>query len=206
VARGWLALGVECLFLLVVTTIRLRLQRRWEGTAFVSGRPGLAHPWEWLYWLAVAGFGVGTMLALAVADPWPALRAGAWVAGALVAIALGTALVARAQLVMGASWRIGVDFDAETALVTGGPFRRVRNPIYVGMVAVAAGLAVILANAAAFVGLVSLAVWVELQVRTIEEPFLRDRHGAAYVRWAARTGRFLPRLGRAQDGRSGRSG
>jgi protein-S-isoprenylcysteine O-methyltransferase Ste14 len=206
VARGWLALGVECLFLLVVTTIRLRLQRRWAGTAFAPARPRLVHPWEWLYWLAVAGYGVGTLLALAVVEPCRPFRTGAWVAGALVAIALGTALVARAQLAMDASWRIGIDAGSPTALVTDGPFRWVRNPIYAGMVAVAGGLAVVLANAAALIGLVALAAWVELQVRTVEEPFLRDRHGAAYVRWAARTGRFLPGLGRAQAGRSGRSG
>jgi protein-S-isoprenylcysteine O-methyltransferase Ste14 len=206
VTRGWLALGAEYLFLVVVTSIRLRLQRRWEGTAFVPSRPRLLHPWEWLYWAAAAGFAVATGLALAGADAWPGVDAGAWVAGALLVIALGTGLVAWAQLVMGASWRIGVDAAAATALVTDGPFRYVRNPIYTGMVAVAAGLAVVLANAAALVGVTALVVWVELQVRTVEEPFLRGRHGAAYERWSMRTGRFLPLLGRLQDGRSGRSG
>ena len=37
---------------------------------------------------------------------------------------------------------------------------------------------------------------IELQVRLVEEPYLRSTHGAAYTGYTARTGRFLPGLGR----------
>ncbi|MET9817324.1 MULTISPECIES: hypothetical protein [unclassified Streptomyces] len=34
---------------------------------------------------------------------------------------------------MGASWRVGVDVGERTALITGGPFAYVRNPIFTAM-------------------------------------------------------------------------
>lgn len=37
---------------------------------------------------------------------------------------------------------------------------------------------------------------VQLQVRIVEEPYLVQTHGDRYVRYARRTGRFLPTRGR----------
>ncbi len=39
----------------------------------------------------------------------------------------------------------------------------------------------------------------QVQVRAIEEPYLVRTHGAAYTGYAARTGRFLPGIGRLTD-------
>jgi len=36
----------------------------------------------------------------------------------------------------------------------------------------------------------------QIQVRLVEEPYLRRVHGDAYRRYATRTGRFLPWIGR----------
>jgi protein-S-isoprenylcysteine O-methyltransferase Ste14 len=117
------------------------------------------------------------------------------VLGALLALA-GIAGTLHAQLEMGASWRVGVDPSERTALRTDGPFRWVRNPIFSWMLLTAAGLALLVPNAASLAGLLLLGVAVELQVRLVEEPYLRRTHGAAYADWAARTGRFLPGVGR----------
>lgn len=122
-----------------------------------------------------------------------ALRAP--VLGALLALA-GTAGTLHAQLEMGASWRVGVDPNEHTALRTDGPFRWVRNPIFSWMILTAAGLALLVPNAASLAGLAALAVGLELQVRFVEEPHLLRSHGAAYADWAARTGRFLSGVGR----------
>jgi protein-S-isoprenylcysteine O-methyltransferase Ste14 len=117
------------------------------------------------------------------------------VLGALLAVA-GIAGTLHAQLEMGASWRVGVDPSERTALRTDGPFRWVRNPIFSWMLFTAAGLALLVPNVASLAGLVLLGVALELQVRLVEEPYLRRTHGAAYADWAARTGRFLPGVGR----------
>jgi protein-S-isoprenylcysteine O-methyltransferase Ste14 len=117
--------------------------------------------------------------------------------------ALGTALALagiagtlHAQLAMGASWRVGVDPGERTALRTDGPFALVRNPIFSWMTTTAAGLALLVPNAASLVGLAALVLGIELQVRLVEEPYLLRAHGEAYASWAERTGRFFPGIGR----------
>ncbi len=47
--------------------------------------------------------------------------------------------------------------------------------------------------------LLAFLIALEIQVRLVEEPYLQRVHGEAYRRYAARTGRFMPWIGR-QDG------
>jgi protein-S-isoprenylcysteine O-methyltransferase Ste14 len=110
-------------------------------------------------------------------------------AGVVVAL-VGILLTLLAQLSMGDSWRIGVDPDEHTAL------RLVRNPIFSAMSVTATGLALMVPNVLAVIGLVSLVVALEAQVRGVEEPYLRSAHGEAYRRYEATVGRFVPGLGR----------
>ncbi|WP_134119646.1 hypothetical protein [Kribbella kalugense] len=51
----------------------------------------------------------------------------------------------------------------------------------------------------AVVGLVALVVAIELQVRIIEEPHLIKLHGATYLDYSTRVGRFLPGIGRLNE-------
>ena len=101
-----------------------------------------------------------------------------------------------AQLAMGNSWRIGVDDSERTDLVTGGVFSVVRNPIFTTMSVTALGLALLVPNVVALIGLAVLVFALELQVRVVEEPYLRSVHGQTFVRYASRVGRFLPGVGR----------
>ncbi len=76
-------------------------------------------------------------------------------------------------------------------LVTSGPFKRTRNPIYVGFLLIAAGIAVAV-NAlamliAVLVGVVALTV---LVIRR-EEAYLEREFGEDFVRYASRTRRWL---------------
>ena len=97
---------------------------------------------------------------------------------------------------MGDSWRIGVDEEERTALVTSGPFAVVRNPIFAAMLPTSLGLALLVPNVVALAGLAALVIALEIQVRLVEEPYLLRAHGDAYSEYAARVGRFVPGLGR----------
>jgi protein-S-isoprenylcysteine O-methyltransferase Ste14 len=44
--------------------------------------------------------------------------------------------------------------------------------------------------------LVAFVIGLQIQVRLVEEPYLLRVHGDAYRRYAERTGRFVPWLGR----------
>ena len=163
----------------------------WRG---VSGRPFT------LEWFAGIGFTLALVVGLASPiaallglDPLIDSPALAWFGNAVAIV--GVLLTLLAQLSMGDSWRIGVDENERTDLVTEGAFALARNPIFTAMVVTAIGLTLMVPNVLAVVGFTALLLALELQVRGVEEPYLLDAHGAAYRNYASRVGRFLPGFG-----------
>ena len=164
-----------------------------------------------------SGSGVGGVGAIAglsaafVAGPVAELSFGLhrWTHSAALAAAgvvlsvVGLIGVVWSQAAMGESLRIGVDPSERTALVSGGPFRFVRNPIYSAMLVYVTGVALMVPNPASVVALVLLAIAIDLHVRLVEEPYLMATHGESYSSYAARVGRFVPGVGRRLPQRSG---
>jgi len=114
-------------------------------------------------------------------------------AGVVVFLAALT-VVALAQRAMGASWRVGLDPSERTELVTTGPFRWVRNPIYSALVAMATGVTLMVGTVAGIAAVAVLAAAVVLQVLLVEEPYLARIHGPAFEQYRRATGRFVPAL------------
>lgn len=189
------------LYLALAFGLRTWLQLRRTGSSGfegISGRPGSA---EWLagvlFGLALALGVAAPLLAIAgVVEPLEAVDSGTVHATGVAFFGLGLVGTLLAQAAMGSSWRIGVDEQARTELVTGGPFAVVRNPIFAAMLPASVGLALMVPSAVAFIGLVALLVALELQVRVVEEPYLLRVHGAEYASYAGRVGRFVPGCGR----------
>jgi protein-S-isoprenylcysteine O-methyltransferase Ste14 len=182
---GWLAFG------LLAFGLRSWLHWRQTGsTGFrgLSGRPGS------LEWTGGALFIVACFAGPAA--PFLGARWTPWPVAGMALFLAGLAGTLWAQLSMGTSWRIGVDERERTALVTRGPFRWVRNPIFTAMICAVSGLGLLVPNLASAAAVVAMLVAVELHVRHVEEPYLLRSHGPTYRAWAARTGRFLPRVGR----------
>jgi protein-S-isoprenylcysteine O-methyltransferase Ste14 len=121
--------------------------------------------------------------------------------GAIIAVG-GVALGVSAQRVMGRSWRIGVDQAETTELVTGGPFRLVRNPIFTALMMIQTGTAVMAPTWLALIGAGLMITACQIQTRLVEEPYLLRRHRTAYRAYAATTGRFVPGAGRLHYVRS----
>ena len=195
------ALGAYVLYLALAFGWRTFLQVRRTGSSGFKGISGRAGSPEWLagvlFVLALAVGAAAPVLALTdVAEPIAALnRTPVHVLG-VVLFALGLAGTLTAQVTMGTSWRIGVDESERTELVTTGPFGVVRNPIFAAMLPTSLGLTLMLPSVVALVGLAALVVALELQVRVVEEPYLRRTQGSAYAEYAGRVGRFIPGLGR----------
>jgi protein-S-isoprenylcysteine O-methyltransferase Ste14 len=200
-AGGWIALGCYALYMALAFGLRTWLQLRRTGDSgfrFPAGPPGSL---EWfagvLFTTALAiGAAAPVLDVTGLVEPLGALdSAGVRAAGiAIFVVGLGATLYA--QVAMGASWRIGVDADERTALVTDGPFARVRNPIFAAMLPASIGLTMLVPSVVALVGLAALFVALEIQVRLVEEPYLLRTHGDAYGEYAARVGRFVPGVGR----------
>ena len=144
--------------------------------------------------IVVGTFGV-TLAAFSVTELWgPLATAGGFVVG-LVLFLAGCIVTLVAQSEMGSSWRIGVDPSERTGLVKNGLFGWARNPIFTGMVTAAAGLALLAPTLLTAVSVVMLVVAVRVQVRRVEEPYLRDAM-PGWPMYAQRVGRFVPWLGR----------
>jgi protein-S-isoprenylcysteine O-methyltransferase Ste14 len=113
--------------------------------------------------------------------------------GCAVAFA-GLAIMVRAQLDMGASWRVGFDEAARPGLVTRGLYRCSRNPIYLGLFIGLFGMLLVVPTWLSLALLVGAVLGVGRQVRE-EEVFLTRAYGGEYRAYAARVGRFVPGLG-----------
>jgi protein-S-isoprenylcysteine O-methyltransferase Ste14 len=202
---GWVALGCYAIYLGLAFVLRSVIQRRRTGsTGFkgISGRPGS------LEWSAGLLFGIALLIGVlapvldvtGTLDPVDALDGPVAHALGVALFALGLAATLHAQLAMGESWRVGVDESERTDLVTDGPFAVVRNPIFAAMIPTSLGLALMVPNVVALAGFAALLAALEIQVRLVEEPYLRKVHGEAYASYGARTGRFAPGVGRMGRG------
>ena len=116
---------------------------------------------------------------------------GQRVAGSLV-IAGGAALVVSA-LVSFRSWRFRAALDKNHQLATGGPFRILRHPIYMGLNLLALGTALWVPTAIVWAGFVWMAIGGDLRARA-EEALLTQAFGSSYQDYCARTRRFVPGL------------
>lgn len=94
---------------------------------------------------------------------------------------------------MGASWRIGIDYQTAGPLVSKGVFARVRHPIYAGMLLATAGIAAVTADALSLAVAAAASVGLPVQAR-LEEAFLSSRYPEEYPVYAERTGRFWPKI------------
>ncbi|MFC4554689.1 methyltransferase family protein [Georgenia faecalis] len=180
--------------------VRAWVHRRATGSAGyrgLSGAPGSAPWWGGILFVAALVLGAAGP-ALAVVEAVPAAvalpAALPWTGVGLMA--LGSLGVLAAQAGMGSSWRIGVDPAERTDLVTTGAFAVVRNPIFTAMIAALVGLVLLVPTVVTAAALACLAIAVEVQVRAVEEPYLRRVHGEAYARYTDRVGRFAPRIAR----------
>lgn len=95
-----------------------------------------------------------------------------------------------AQLQMGNGWRIGIDAQHKTALVTHGVFSISRNPVFLGMIATAWGLFAILPNVLSFFTALGTYWIIQVQIR-LEEAFLKEQLGETYLQYQQTTKRLL---------------
>ena len=135
---------------------------------------------EWMVW------GTGTPFL-------PAL----WVGVVVGAVSFG--LMVWSIHSLGDQWSTAVGTARDHRLVTNGPYRWIRHPLYVafGMLV----LAIALISQSWLLTLLGVVVCIGLVYRaTLEEQHLQDRFGNRYRDYARRTGRFVPRRARRNHG------
>lgn len=129
----------------------------------------------------------------AVNSPTPVRRlfSLAWPFGATV-IVLGASLFAWSLAVFD-SWRVLAKIDRGHRLCTRGPYRYVRNPIYVACDLLALGTFLWIPTWFTLAAVALMHLGSDLRART-EEKLLEEAFGEEYRSYRRRTGRFFPRL------------
>ena len=108
----------------------------------------------------------------------------------LILIHLSLLWISVAQYQMSNSWRIGIDENNKTELITKGLFSYSRNPIFLGMIISVTGIFFILPNAITFFLMLSTYIVIQIQIR-LEEKFLEKQHGQEYLSYKQTTKRLL---------------
>jgi protein-S-isoprenylcysteine O-methyltransferase Ste14 len=137
---------------------------------------------------------------LALPGVWPPmlrdrmLPTGMWqvfsgVGAALVAAGLLLTVWARVQL--GRNWSDVVTIKKDHDLVTAGPYRTVRHPIYSGLLLAVIGVAIAIGEwrGAAAVAVITWAFCWKLRV---EERFMREQFGRQYEDYSGRVSALIP--------------
>jgi protein-S-isoprenylcysteine O-methyltransferase Ste14 len=131
-------------------------------------------------------FGLLELAHLELPLPWR------W-AGAVL-VALGVGLFVWAHLALGRNWSGVLEISQGHQLITWGPYRWVRHPMYSAFFLLAAGFGLLSANW--IVGgslLLSTALMYGARVAG-EEQMMLEHFGAAYEQYMRRSGRILPQL------------
>lgn len=136
----------------------------------------------------------GTFLLVLLLDrlvPWPlyALPGRSLIGAVLVVLGITVLLWGSATM-----HRSGTNVPPNrpaTALVTGGPFRYSRNPLYVGLHAVFLGLTYLVQSGWGLLLFIPLALVMHHGVILREERYLERKFGDAYRRYRAAVRRYL---------------
>jgi protein-S-isoprenylcysteine O-methyltransferase Ste14 len=120
----------------------------------------------------------------------PLSAATEWFGAAVTVAGLLLAVWARRNL--GGNWSGTVTLKEGHELIRSGPYRRIRHPIYTGILVAFLGTAIAVGRVA---GLIALAVvWASFWVKARrEESFLGQEFGTAFDAHRERTGMFLPK-------------
>jgi protein-S-isoprenylcysteine O-methyltransferase Ste14 len=143
-------------------------------------------------WMALP-FVAGTHQHLPWLGFFPSLLHPAALALGILLTVLGYAGTLWCYAAMGDAWRMGTNINEQTALVTGGPYRWVRHPIYLFQMAMLAGVILVLPTPLSLLNFFIHAGCVLVKVAD-EESYLGAVHGKKYGEYGERTGRFFPRF------------
>jgi protein-S-isoprenylcysteine O-methyltransferase Ste14 len=125
------------------------------------------------------------LLPLARLVPWP------WTLWGVLPILAGIVLAVAAERRFRRAGTPVRPFELSSALVTDGPFRFTRNPMYLGMMLVLGGLALLLGTLAPLLVLPAFFALIHLRFVRLEEAFLELHFGDAYRAYKERVRRWL---------------
>ena len=137
---------------------------------------------------------VGVYIPLRLAGDWQAASGRDWLLAAPL-LAMG------ALLYLWCAWNFAVTgrgtpapIDPPKKLIVRGPHKYVRNPMYLGVLSVVFGWAVLFRSPEILLYGIAVALMFHLTVLAVEEPSLRRLFGAEYEEYCRSVRRWMPSL------------
>jgi len=146
---------------------------------------GAIHPTVFMALWVVSSFGLQSLWPLNL----PELALSEW-SGRIV-IVVGGLLMVWAQIVFRRHGTTTDHSKPTTALITGGPFRFSRNPIYLALILIFTGLSLAYGNAWGLIMTVLFLIAIARFTIRPEEEYLAREFGADYSRYRRRVRRWL---------------
>jgi protein-S-isoprenylcysteine O-methyltransferase Ste14 len=153
-----------------------------------------------MIWLRALSFVLLVQATVVGVIPWwlsrfgPHLTLGPWRAIGIVPLGAGLGLLLTCNLLFVRQGRgTAAPYDPPRALVVRGPYRFIRNPMYLSAILIVAGSALWLGAVSVLVYALALAGAYQLFVRYYEEPRLTSLFGPAYRGYAEEVPRWWPR-------------
>jgi protein-S-isoprenylcysteine O-methyltransferase Ste14 len=162
---------------------RLRAQRELPALVVIRTLFGAAG------YAILAGWLFDTDWALATQLPLP----DATLVIGLIVVTLGLALMAWSHVALGENYETALGRGEGQRLITNGPYRWVRHPMYLSFLIVHVGIFLLTASWAVGLSGIGLIAAIMVLRTPLEERELVERFGDAYRVYAEHTGRFAPR-------------
>jgi protein-S-isoprenylcysteine O-methyltransferase Ste14 len=129
---------------------------------------------------------------------WTALEPSGWIAFRSFGLALmlfGTAFNVWGRLYLKTNWSDHVRIYDDQTLITTGPYRIVRHPLYASIIWMFYGAAIAYLNPLAALENTLLFIPAMIYRSNLEENVLHETFGDRYSNYRKKTGRFFPMLG-----------
>jgi protein-S-isoprenylcysteine O-methyltransferase Ste14 len=166
--------------------------RSWNVKSAVRVEPGFMGSLRTLmFWVAIL------LLCYPIPPHWleyrilPAGLARYW-SGVVVTV-LGLLFSVWARQHLAGNWSQSVTIKKDHELVTSGPYRLVRHPIYTGLLTAFLGTAIVIGEVRGLLALllVTAALWLKLR---LEENWMREAFGDSYTEYSGRVAALIPGL------------
>ena len=92
-------------------------------------------------------------------------------------------------------WSIALELQEHHKLITSGPYKRIRHPMYLGIFIYTFGLSLVASDILVFIFFM-FSIWVNYRRIPDEEQMMIDEFGEEYLEYKEHSGKLLPPFGR----------
>jgi len=130
---------------------------------------------------------------------WTRFPIPAWIrwSGVIITV-VGMALEFSTQLNLGKNYSTTLHISEGQSLVTSGPYRYVRHPMYTALIMVGVGIGILSTSWYFLIPFIATGIVIAFRIRREEEAMI-EKFGDEYIQYAQVTGRFFPLIRRNQN-------